>query len=143
MGVNMSKTYAKVSGAFVLALFIATALTGVQQTVAGYSSQCIDNLDNNDGDGLVDGEDLECLMYPFEDGGGEFTTTQGKMWSSDIYTYTVLEYQSTYGSPQVLFELCNQQAAKQSEFDLIETASGGKDTSGSDYPTWVSSNCPP
>lgn len=143
MGVKMPKTYAKVSGAFVLALFIATALTGVQSTVAGYSSQCIDNVDNGDGDGLVDGEDTECLMYPFEDGAGEYQTSSGKMWSSDIYTYTVLDYQATYGSPQVQFDLCNQQLAKQSEFDAIETASGGKDTSGTDYPGWVSANCPP
>ena len=139
----MPKTYAKVSGAFVLALFIATALTGVQTTVAGYSSQCIDNVDNGDGDLLVDGEDTECLMYPFDDGAGEFQTSSGKMWSSDTYTYTVLDYQSTYGSPQVQFDLCNQQFAKQSEFDAIETASGGKDTSGSDYPGWVSANCGP
>lgn len=139
----MPKTYAKVSGAFVLALFIATALTGIQSTVAGYSTQCIDNVDNGDGDLLVDGEDTECLNYPFDDGGGEFFTTAGKRWSSDIYTYTVLEYQATYGSPSVQSDLCNQQAAKQSEFDLIETESGGKDTSGSDYPGWVSANCGP
>lgn len=137
------KTYSKISGAFAIAIFLAVALTGVQQTVAGYSALCLDNVDNNDGDLLVDGEDTECLNYPFDDGGGEFTTTAQKRWSSDIYTYTVLEYQSTYGSPSVLSDLCNQQVAKQSEFDLIETESGGKDSSGSDYPSWVSSNCPP
>ena len=136
-------SYSKGIGGFILASLLAVAFTGYTPTISGFHQQCIDGIDNGDGDGMIDGNDMECLTYPFDDGGGEFLTTQGKKWSSDQYEFTILQYQAQYGDPSVQNELCNNQPLKQSEFDNIQTESGGKDTSGDDYPQWILENCPP
>lgn len=125
------------AGAFILALFFAIALTGKPVSVAGFHQNCIDGIDNGDGDGLADGSDMECLIYPFSDGGGEFGTTAGKKWSSDEYTYSIFDYQLQYGDPTVQNDLCFDQTGKQNEFDGYQTASGGKDSSGDDYTAWL------
>ena len=55
----------------ILAVLLGNALTGFAPV--GYHEECIDGIDN-DGDGLNDADDLQCQIYPYEDGNGESET---------------------------------------------------------------------
>ena len=55
----------------ILDVLLGNALTGFAPI--GYHEECIDGIDN-DGDGMNDADDLQCQMYPYEDGNGESDT---------------------------------------------------------------------
>tara|TARA_B110000305_G_scaffold196626_1_gene221808 strand:- start:97 stop:498 length:402 start_codon:yes stop_codon:yes gene_type:complete len=66
----MKRNSAAVAG-IILAVLLGNALTGFAPV--GYHEECIDGIDN-DGDGLNDADDLQCQIYPYEDGNGESET---------------------------------------------------------------------
>lgn len=67
---SMKRNSAAAAG-IILAIFLGNALTGFAPV--GYHEECIDGIDN-DGDGFNDADDLQCQIYPYEDGNGESDT---------------------------------------------------------------------
>jgi|TARA_A200000159_G_scaffold164375_1_gene193749 hypothetical protein len=72
--------------AVVLALVLGNALAGIGPDI-GYHVECTDNIDNNQ-DGFIDGDDPECVNYPWADGNGESPTQDpGYYQSTDGYEF--------------------------------------------------------
>lgn len=92
---SMKRNSAAVA-AVVLALVLGNALTGILPDI-GYHIECTDGIDNNQ-DGFIDGDDPECLNYPWADGNGESPTQDsGYSQSTDGY-----EFYSDYVNNYVL-----------------------------------------
>lgn len=90
---SMKKNSAAVA-AIILALVLGNALAGMAAPI-GYHAECTDGIDNN-GDGFIDGDDPECIQYPWADGNGESPTQeQGYYESSDGYEF-FSDYIGTY-----------------------------------------------
>lgn len=90
---SMKRNSAAVA-AVVLALILGNALAGLAAPI-GYHAECTDGIDNNQ-DGFADGDDPECVQYPWADGNGESpTTVQGYYQSSDGYEFYA-DYIGTY-----------------------------------------------
>lgn len=143
--------YSKTAGGFILALMVAVAFTGSPTEVIGIHSQCTDNTDN-DSNGQIDAQDSNCWIYPFDDGGGEYTTTTGltgKAWSSDSYTVNLFEWRLSQAilDPSLFSpsgdDHCSDTVGKESYYQQIGTDSGGKDDSLSSYQAWHPTNCAP
>lgn len=80
--------------AVVLALILGNALAGVGPDI-GFHVECTDGIDNNQ-DGLIDGDDNECITYPWADGNGESPTqTPSYYESNDGYAFYA-DYLATY-----------------------------------------------
>lgn len=63
--------------ALFMALLLGAALAGstaLDDPYTGVHSTCEDGLDNN-ADGMIDGGDQECAVYPWKDGTGEKSST--------------------------------------------------------------------
>lgn len=72
--------------AVVLAIILGNALAGIGPDI-GYHVECTDNIDNNQ-DGFIDGDDPECVNYPWADGNGESPTEEsGYHQSTDGYEF--------------------------------------------------------
>lgn len=144
------KSYSKATGGFVIALILSIALTGHILSDTKVSSECEDGIDQ-DTDGNIDGSDGDCWIYPFEDGGGEYPTTtgaNGKAWSSDSYEMSLFSYRLEQNAiDPSLFDAnigddhCLDTIGKESYYQTIYTASGGKDSSLSEYQEWWPLNC--
>ena len=90
---SMKRNSAAVA-AIILALVLGNALAGLGPKV-GYHIECTDGIDNNE-DGFIDGDDPECLMYPWADGNGESPTeSPGYFGESDGYEFYA-DYIGTY-----------------------------------------------
>lgn len=80
--------------AVILAIILGNALAGIGSPI-GYHIECTDGIDNNQ-DGFIDGDDPECIQYPWADGNGESpTTTQGYQESTGGYEFYA-DYIGTY-----------------------------------------------
>jgi len=91
--VSMKRNSAAVA-AIVLALVLGNALAGLGPKV-GYHVECTDGIDNNQ-DGFIDGDDPECINYPWADGNGESPTeSAGYYGESDGYEFYA-DYIGTY-----------------------------------------------
>jgi len=90
---SMKRNSAAVA-AIVLALVLGNALAGLGPKV-GYHVECTDGIDNNQ-DGFIDGDDPECINYPWADGNGESPTeSAGYYGESDGYEFYA-DYIGTY-----------------------------------------------
>jgi hypothetical protein len=143
--------YSKATGGFVVALFLAVALTGTPTFEVGIKAQCEDQVDN-DSDGNLDARDGDCWIYPFDDGGGEYYTTTGstgKAWSSSSYSMSLFEWRlsqnlldpSLFQQGQIGSDHCFDTVAQEAEYTQIGIDSGGKDNSLSIYQSWHPLNC--
>ncbi len=82
---SMKRNSAAVA-AIVLALVLGNALAGIGPDI-GYHVECTDGIDNNQ-DGFIDGDDPECINYPWADGNGESPTeSSGYNSQSDGYDF--------------------------------------------------------
>lgn len=80
--------------AVVLAIILGNALAGIGPDIA-YHVECTDGIDNNQ-DGFADGDDPECINYPWADGNGESPTeSAGYYGESDGYEF-YSDYIGTY-----------------------------------------------
>lgn len=72
-------------------IVMAYALTGAAAPI-GIHAECMDGIDNN-GDGLADADDFECINYPFADGNGEtHTPSTSQFTASEGYTMTAYDW---------------------------------------------------
>jgi len=91
--VSMKRNSAAVA-AVVLAIILGNALAGIGPDIA-YHVECTDGIDNNQ-DGFADGDDPECINYPWADGNGESPTeSAGYYGESDGYEF-YSDYIGTY-----------------------------------------------
>jgi hypothetical protein len=73
---------------------LGNALAGIGPDIA-YHVECTDGIDNNQ-DGFADGDDPECINYPWADGNGESPTeSAGYYGESDGYEFYA-DYIGTY-----------------------------------------------
>ena len=102
---SMKKNSAAVA-AVVLAVILGNALAGLAAPI-GYHAECTDGIDNNQ-DGFIDGDDQECLSYPWADGNGESPTEVLKYFESNDGYEFYSDYVGAYVfDPQVQAEqLC-------------------------------------
>jgi len=88
--------------AVVLAIILGNALAGIGPDIA-YHVECTDGIDNNQ-DGFADGDDPECINYPWADGNGESPTeSAGYYGESDGYEFYA-DYIGTYAIDPALQE---------------------------------------
>jgi hypothetical protein len=125
------KSYSIGAGAAILMLFLAMALVGQTPTI-GIHEECLDAIDN-DSDGNVDGEDMDCYEYPFEDGNGETQTPiEARFTSNYDYEMSIHDYHFNNGYYDIQF-YCDEMSSG-AFYQAIQTNSNGKDSS---YDDWV------
>jgi len=95
---SMKRNSAAVAG-IILAIFLGNALTGFAPV--GYHEECIDGIDN-DGDGFNDADDLQCQIYPYEDGNGESDTPPESQTYDGVATgfESLADYHALANDPQ-------------------------------------------
>jgi len=93
---------------------IAASFTGVSES--GIHSECMDGIDNDNDAGVpfiytdgnfqqqlsslngVDGEDAQCMEYPYADGNGENPTPPGEQYQRFTGYSSLFEYHEDHGS---------------------------------------------
>lgn len=75
-----TSTFAITAGIFLFFAVMVNAFIGTTQV--SIHPECLDGIDN-DGDISTDMNDIECAIYPYEDGNGESHTPESQRRSTD------------------------------------------------------------
>ncbi len=84
---------AAITAAVIMALILGNALVGTSNI--GYHPDCTDGIDNN-GDSFIDGDDPNCVDYPWADGNGELETTTQPYFDTNSGYRFYSDYITTY-----------------------------------------------
>jgi hypothetical protein len=133
-------TNGKILVAFFMTL-LAVSLTGTDTPGIGFAKECTDGINNDNQEG-ADGNDADCLSYPYADGLGEVTTQIGADYQGDYYEVSLWDYwyeYSNFAGDDAYW--CAEYATRSVQFANTQAYSNDKDRASDDYEYWYAQNC--